>query len=150
MCIMKKSYFSVLLLLLVAGCGQSPTPVAQAPKRPAVPPPAAAEPAAPADAPPPVPGVVTATPADSGTPSLSNGDDVAFYRSRDSEGKLASDLDVLNNALMAYGTDGKQRPPFKDLSDLVTQGLIKKMPTPPDGKKFVFDPKTAKVTLVSK
>lgn len=75
------------------------------------------------------------------------GDAVAFYRPTDKLGNVATDLEVLNSALMAYGTDGVQRPPFHDLSDLVKAGLLKKLPTAPPGKKYVFDAKTGQAKI---
>lgn len=139
-----------VLSVLVTGCGKPKSTALDVPKPPPTPSTAASAANSGADgAPPPAPDA--SAPGSVGTVAASSGDDVAFYRTRNAEtGQLASDLEVINDALMAYGTDGKQRPPFKDLQDLVTQGLLKKLPTPPEGKKFAFDPKTAKATLVNR
>ena len=39
---------------------------------------------------------------------------------------------------------------LKSLDQLVTEGLLKKIPDAPEGKKFMLDPKTGKVTLENK
>ena len=66
------------------------------------------------------------------------------------DGKAYSDLEALNYALAGYSdeTVGIIRPPLKDLSGLVTAGLIKSVPKPPPGKKFVLNYAQRKVTLV--
>ncbi len=67
-----------------------------------------------------------------------------------SDGKAYSDLEALNYALAGYSDDtvGIVRPPLKDLSGLVTAGLIKSVPKPPPGKKFLLNYPQRKVTLV--
>lgn len=87
-----------------------------------------------------------------------------------------SDLELLNNALegyrekkMAAASDALSKKrfsseaeqmaaeteatraanaPVTDLSELVRAGLIKALPTPPAGKKYVIDPKTQRAALV--
>lgn len=54
---------------------------------------------------------------------------------------------VLTEALGAYFMTKNDVP--KDLNDLVTSGLIPKLPAPPEGQKFEIDKTTMRVVLVS-
>lgn len=92
------------------------------------------------------------------------------------KGDLMSDLEMLNQILAnfnearatgaaarpqtrTYKTEAEQMAaeaaqqqamgPAKDLSELVKAGVIKALPTPPAGKKFVIDPESHKVALAN-
>lgn len=67
---------------------------------------------------------------------------VAELNGTDSEAHLR----ILTEALQAYMMT-KNMPP-KELSDLVTSGLIPKLPSPPSGQKFAIDQATTAVVLV--
>lgn len=43
----------------------------------------------------------------------------------------------------------KRSQPPKDLNELVTAGFLQRLPTPPAGKKFAFDPAKMRVQLVA-
>lgn len=43
----------------------------------------------------------------------------------------------------------KRGQPPKDLNELVTAGFLQRLPTPPAGKKFAFDPVKMRVQLVA-
>ena len=43
----------------------------------------------------------------------------------------------------------KRSQPPKDLSELVTAGYLQRLPTPPAGQKFAFDPAKMRVQLVA-
>ncbi|MEN9572700.1 MAG: hypothetical protein RL514_555 [Verrucomicrobiota bacterium] len=43
----------------------------------------------------------------------------------------------------------KRGQPPKDLKELVTAGYLQKLPPPPAGKKFAFDPAMMRVQLVA-
>lgn len=53
----------------------------------------------------------------------------------------------INKALELW-TFQRNQPP-KDLSELVTAGYLQRLPTPPAGKKFAFDPVKMRVQLVA-
>ncbi|MEK6536624.1 MAG: hypothetical protein AABZ63_03990 [Actinomycetota bacterium] len=53
----------------------------------------------------------------------------------------------LNRALELW-TFKRGQPP-KDLNELVTAGYLQRLPTPPAGKKFAFDPVKMRVQLVA-
>jgi len=57
------------------------------------------------------------------------------------------DLKALNEAARAY-TMGQLKDPAS-LEDLVKEGFIKRLPTPPPGKKYVLDTKKATVSLAN-
>ncbi len=48
----------------------------------------------------------------------------------------------------AFGPDGLGAPPLKSLDDLVTKGYMKRLPTPPAGMKWAYDPAKWKVSQV--
>lgn len=52
------------------------------------------------------------------------------------------------NAALELWTFQRNRPPM-DLNELVTTGYLKQLPTPPAGKKFLFDPVKMRVSLVA-
>ena len=56
------------------------------------------------------------------------------------------DLRTLNDAVRAHVMGQLQEP--TTLEDLVKTGFIKRLPTPPPGKKFVLDGKKSSVLLV--
>ena len=53
----------------------------------------------------------------------------------------------LNKGLELW-TFQRNQPP-KDLNELVTAGFLQRLPTPPAGKKFAFDPVKMRVQLVA-
>jgi hypothetical protein len=52
------------------------------------------------------------------------------------------------HAALELWTFQRNQPP-KDLNELVTTGYLKQLPTPPAGKKFLFDPAKMRVSLVA-
>ena len=56
------------------------------------------------------------------------------------------DLKALNAAVVAYAMGQLKEP--ATLDDLVKTGFIKRLPTPPPGKKYVLDAKKSSVLLV--
>ncbi len=52
------------------------------------------------------------------------------------------------HAALELWTFQRNQPP-KDLNELVTTGYLKQLPTPPAGKKFLFDPAKMRVELVA-
>lgn len=56
------------------------------------------------------------------------------------------DLKALNEAVRAHIMGLLKEPPT--LEELVKTGFIKRLPTPPPGKKYVLDAKKASVLLV--
>lgn len=50
--------------------------------------------------------------------------------------------------IRATMTEGNPWPELTDLNTMVKVGFMKRMPTPPAGQKFHYDPQTMKVTLV--
>ena len=75
----------------------------------------------------------------------------------DEDGKQLTTLQFLERAVEQYdrvrpGTataDSDGWPELTDLSQLVKYRVLSKLPAPPAGQKFVLDPKTRKVSLVS-
>ena len=57
-----------------------------------------------------------------------------------------ADLRTLNDAVRAHVMGQLKEP--TTLEDLVKTGFIKRLPTPPPGKKFVLDGKNSSVLLV--
>lgn len=55
-------------------------------------------------------------------------------------------LRVLNEALTFWQASGRPFP--KDLNELVAAKLLKRLPEPPPGKKFVLEPAKNQVVLV--
>jgi hypothetical protein len=54
-------------------------------------------------------------------------------------------LTELNRALEQWIFQHNNPP--KSLDDLVKEGYLKRLPSPPAGKKFVFDPRTMRVSF---
>jgi hypothetical protein len=120
----------VLGSLCLAGCVKSkPAPPAFTPADPPAPAPSMEAPAPPTDAPP--------------APSL------AAPPSPDSpEPKEEPSITALNEAVNAYIMGELKEP--KSLEDLVKAGVIKRLPTPPPGKKFALNANRTQVILVNK
>ena len=57
------------------------------------------------------------------------------------------DLKVLNEAVRAHIMGQLKEP--ATLEDLVKTGFVKRLPTPPPGKKYVLDAKKSSVLLVA-
>jgi len=58
------------------------------------------------------------------------------------------DLTTLNHAIQMFQVDQGRWP--KDLNELVSGKFIPRLPEPPFGKKFDYDPKTGTVKVVAK
>ena len=169
---MKTCLFLFPALGLLVGCGGSQEPASAPPTRtPITKAPSAAMPAL-------APGNPGAAPRPAASPAAVPPppavDFTAGKRPMDKEGNPLSDLDILNEAILAYGgramgnaavvtgsfktaeeqvaamSKQYESRSVKSLSDLVTAGLIKAVPQPPPGKQYVFDPKTQKAALVDK
>ncbi|MEW6306721.1 MAG: hypothetical protein AB1705_24910 [Verrucomicrobiota bacterium] len=157
---------SLSVAAFIVGCGpqENSAPAPQggsAPSAPAVapaaadappPPPAAPEPPAP------TPGAPAQAAPTVDAPTASPGTDPLFYFRRSEDGtRQLNDLEALQQAVDAYSkragispdADTPALPNLKDLSDLVKAGLLKSLPAPPAGKKYVVDAKGIKVSLVN-
>ena len=55
---------------------------------------------------------------------------------------------LTNGRSLELWTFQRNQPP-KDLNELVTAGYLQRLPTPPTGKKFAFDPVKMRVQLVA-
>lgn len=62
-------------------------------------------------------------------------------------GDVRLQLQVLDELLQAWNMS--QPNPPKSLEDFVQAGMLRKLPTPPAGKRFLIDPKTAHVVLAN-
>jgi len=56
-------------------------------------------------------------------------------------------LDAVTKAVQSFFIN-KERAP-KNLEELVASGFLKKLPAPPAGKKYVYDPERANITLAN-
>jgi len=131
--------FSALIVFLAAslgmqGCGKKEAPAAA--EKPAASSVSAADlvDKAPAEAPPPA----AAEAAPESKPET---------RPERPEGNLDS-LASVTQAIQSFMV-GHERPP-KDLNELVTAKLLKSIPQPPPGKKFVYTPSKLEIKLVDK
>ncbi|MEW6304778.1 MAG: hypothetical protein AB1705_14990, partial [Verrucomicrobiota bacterium] len=130
-----------------------PVSVAAAPAPDAPPPP---PPAAPVDAAAPAPGAPAANVPEASTSSAAT--DPLFYFRRGEEGQVLNDLQALQQAVDAYSQragisedpDVPAWPNLQDLGQLVKVGLLKALPAPPAGQKYILDEKGIKVSLASK
>jgi hypothetical protein len=88
-------------------------------------------------------------------PNLVNKGNIFFYD--EDENFLAKDgVDFLQRAIRSYldtqkytSDDSNELPALTDLSMLVQYKVVKALPSPPPGQKFVLDPQSRKVSLVS-
>ena len=163
-------------LLMASGCGDDAPPAAPAtqPSAPPPPPPSAIEVGTPTSANgalPPPPGVtrsIADLPAASGAAapsspavnpagsleSLVNPGNVFFY-DKDDVFLPKDAVDFLQRAVQNYMNERKYQeaddsqgwPMMTDLSLLVQYKIIRALPAPPAGQKFVLDPQTRKVSL---
>lgn len=62
-------------------------------------------------------------------------------------GDVRLQLQVLDELLQAWNMS--QPNPPKSLEDFIQAGMLRKLPTPPAGKRFLIDPKTAHVVLAN-
>jgi hypothetical protein len=168
---MNKCCFHLLVIsagaLLLTGCGESDTD-STASAGPVVAPPVAVnvtQPKAGAVAPPPVSATSVAGPPGAGAAAtvspdgplqnLVNKGNIFFYD--EDENFLAKDgVDFLQRAIRSYldtqkytSDDSNELPALTDLSMLVQYKVVKALPSPPPGQKFVLDPQSRKVSLVS-
>ncbi|MEW6304751.1 MAG: hypothetical protein AB1705_14855, partial [Verrucomicrobiota bacterium] len=115
-------------------------------------------------APPPPPPPPGATPGASPTTLTVNapvavnpaaGDPLIHFRF-DPEGRRVDDFTALQAACDGYsrlmgsvaGPEDKPLPPLTaDMSGLIARGLVKAIPTAPDGKRYIFDTETRKVKI---
>lgn len=158
-----KNTLIVLLVLIWAGCGSkdSSVKIAQPGKPPSQepvsanklvetpPPPAAPAPAAPA------PGAADA--ANKSTSTTSGDDVLAPFRKNYADDTTVSELEALQRVVDDYNRSRpgsviepgqKEWPELSaNMSELVTYHRLKQLPKPPEGKRYVYDPKTAKVSL---
>lgn len=95
----------------------------------------------------PAPDQLTAAPVQSNTP-----DPLDTFKKDPLNGSTKSDLEALQAAVDAYafGPDGLGAPPLKSLDELVTKKVLKRLPTPPDGKQWAYDSVKWKVSLADK
>lgn len=133
-----------LMVAGVTGCGDKPEPVKPPTSTPAAPTtaPSSVSVGTPAvqtavSAPPPTGGAAMplpgATPA-GGAPTAA----AEEVPSKDA-------LDAVTKAVQSFFIN-KERAP-KNLEELVASGFLKKLPAPPAGKKYVYDPEKANITL---
>lgn len=156
----KLEIISVWLLaaLLVAGCDSKDKPDTSAPKLP----PKKSKPASDAD------GSAAATPSESAgqdpAPSAEkpepsgnmieggNVDFESMSKKVKDTGTLGmpgfSDVSALNSAMRSFAASHKE--PLTSLQQLVDAKLIRSLPVPPPGKKYVIDMKLRQVTLQNK
>ena len=72
----------------------------------------------------------------------------------DAEGKPLPILDYMNMSVQNYDriratmTEDNPWPELTSLDVMVKVGFMKRLPSPPPGQKFHYDPQTMKVTLV--
>jgi hypothetical protein len=130
---------AVILAGTVVGCGDAEdkkTAPATTPVAPAAPA-SVGEPApAAVTAPPPPSGQVTAPP--SGAAAGTAPAAVAEVPSKDA-------LEAVTHAVQSFFIQ-KERAP-KNLEELISAGFLRKLPTPPPGKKYVYDPERANIIL---
>ncbi len=174
--LMIKRRFHLLIIVVglvsLTGCGEADTdsPAATAAPTPVIAPPVAVNIAQSSSggvggvAPPPgmvAPGsalgagVEPAVSPDGPLQNLVNKGNIFFYDEADNF--LAKDgVDFLQRAVRSYldtqkykSDDSNDWPQLTDLSLLVQYKVVKALPTPPPGQKYVLDPQTRKVSLVS-
>jgi hypothetical protein len=142
---------SLGLLVIASGCGKSddtslapPPPAPKQQDAAVVTPPPVTPPAPTPTAPPPAGGAAAAAPA---------APEAEPKEIKTIDGKTISALQYLQSLADAYNrtragqSDGTPWPELTDLQLLVNVGMVKRLPSPPAGQKFVFDAKTGKVTL---
>lgn len=167
---MKLIPFTMLVIAAaMAGCGKEETAAPAAPNTPPKQILPALQPSAETATP--------AQPGTAATPAPPAAIDLAtMQRPVNDKGDLMSDLEMLNQILAnfnearatgatagtqarTYKTEAEQMAaetarqqavgPARDLLELVKAGVIKALPTPPAGKKFVIDPQSHKVVLAN-
>ncbi|MEW6305878.1 MAG: hypothetical protein AB1705_20560 [Verrucomicrobiota bacterium] len=165
---MRLTYLFFAMAVIVSGCGggdKGTPPSSQAPAQQSGGP---ALGAAPADAPPPpapppvagdggavaVPSVAAPVAVDPADPS--GGDPLIHFRF-EPNGARRDDLTALQAAVDGYSRligssvmqegDKPWDPLTADMSGLIQRRLIKGFPAAPDGKRYVYNPETRKVSL---
>jgi hypothetical protein len=136
----------LLASLSLAGCGgDAAEDVTMAP------PPAA--PAVADMAPPAATASVTAPPSGAAPATINAGPDALESIKVSNDGSPnKTDLEALQAVVDGYsfGIDGLGAPPIASLDVLVAKGLLKRIPTPPEGKRWAYDSAKWKVSLVDK
>ena len=143
--------------LALSGCGKS-QPAAPATTPPPLSPPAQAMPSLSGGAPPPPPSgsvsgvAATTTPGDKTAPAAPT--ELSTFPLEDDDGKPLTDaVQILQRAVEVYDdqrSDDEEKPwpELTDLSLLTKYKILNRLPPAPQGKKFVFNPKTKQVALV--
>lgn len=79
----------------------------------------------------------------------------AYFQAEDNRQAPKNSVELLQRAVQVYEElsatrrdDGPDWPSMNDLNLLVKYKILRAMPTPPKGQKFLLDPKTRKVSLV--
>jgi competence protein ComGC len=57
-------------------------------------------------------------------------------------------LEVVTQAAQSFFIANERAP--KSLEELVSSGFLRQLPAPPEGKKYVYDPTVASLTLADK
>jgi hypothetical protein len=145
---MKPLTHFILLLssLSLIGCGGDATEDVTMPPPPAAP--AVADMAPPAAAP-----SVTTPPGDAAPATMEAAPDPFESVKISQDGSPnKTDLEALQALVDAYafGVDGLGAPAIPNLEALVAKGFLKRIPAPPDGKKWAYDSAKWKVSLVDK
>jgi hypothetical protein len=136
--------------LLLAGCGGDSSSDLIDPVAPPVAAPVmtdtvnAAPVAPPSSTPPPPAGSAPAT-MEPAAPDLFNN-----YKVSADGSPNKTDVEALQAVVdgYAFGPDGLGVPPLNNLEELVTKGYIKRLPPPPKGMKWAYDPPKWKVSVV--
>ena len=116
--LMPVSTVSVLVALLVAGCGESSTPQKTGDTNAA-----------------------SAT-----TPASAPADYLGAMGKAQKSAVKVSDVASINQAIQVFKTENDRNP--KDLNELVTEKYLPRVPEAPYGMKFTYDPATGVVKAV--
>jgi hypothetical protein len=139
----------LLVCLLVSGCGGDSSsdlidPVVAPPAAPATTETVSAAPVAPPNSTPPPSGTAPAT-MEPAAP-----DTFTSYKVSADGSPNKTDVETLQAIVDAYafGVDGLGAPQLNSLDDLVAKGFLKRLPPPPKGMKWAYDPPKWKVSVV--
>jgi hypothetical protein len=92
----------------------------------------------------------TSAPASSGGggPSTSSGDYVGAMEKAHTLAIKTADLSNINNAIQQFNVAEGRYP--KDLDELVSMKYFPRLPAPPPGQQYVYDPASGRVALGQK